>query len=69
MKCILLLFISHVPIQSYNLSKFKLKKTEQEILLAAAKAHTGYLLNQKKVEINISNDPPYIYNGWHIHVG
>ena len=40
---------------NYNLSKFKLTKTEQEILFAAVKVHTGYLLNQKKVEINNIN--------------
>ena len=40
---------------NYNLSKFKLKKVEQETLLAAAKAHTDYLLNEKKVQINNIN--------------
>ena len=31
-----------------SLGKFKLKKTEQEILLEAAKAHTELVLNKKK---------------------
>ena len=39
----------------YNLAKFKLKKIEQETLLAAAKAHTDLLLNKKKVNINLMN--------------
>ena len=38
-----------------SLGEFKLKKTEQEILLEAAKAHTELLLNRKKVNINLSN--------------
>jgi len=38
-----------------NLSEFKLKKIEQETLLAAAKAHTGLLLNKKKLNINLMN--------------
>ena len=38
-----------------KLGQFKLKKTEQEILLEAAKAHTGLLLNRKKVNINLIN--------------
>ena len=38
-----------------NLAEFKLKKTEQETLLAAAKAHTDLLLNKKKVNINLMN--------------
>jgi len=38
-----------------NLAKFKLKKTEQETLLDAAKAHTNFLLNTKKVNINLMN--------------
>ena len=38
-----------------NLAKFKLKKIEQEVLLAAAKAHTMLLLNSKKVDINLIN--------------
>jgi len=38
-----------------NLAEFKLKKIEQEILLAAAKAHTDLLLNKKKVNINLMN--------------
>jgi len=38
-----------------NLAEFKLKKIEQETLLAAAKAHTGLLLNRKKVNINLMN--------------
>jgi len=37
------------------LGEFKLKKIEQEILLAAAKAHTELLLNRKKVNINFAN--------------
>ena len=38
-----------------TLGEFKLKKTEQEILLEAAKAHTELLLNIKKVNINLAN--------------
>jgi len=38
-----------------KISKFKLKKIEQEILLEAAKVHTELLLNKKKVDINIMN--------------
>jgi len=38
-----------------NLAEFKLKKIEQETLLAAAKAHTDLLLNKKKVNINLTN--------------
>jgi len=38
-----------------KLAEFKLKKTEQEILLEAAKAHTEFLLNRKKVNINLMN--------------
>ena len=38
-----------------SLAEFKLKKTEQEILLEAAEAHTGFLLNRKKVNINLIN--------------
>ena len=38
-----------------NLAEFKLKKTEQETLLAAAKAHADLLLNKKKVNINLMN--------------
>ena len=38
-----------------SLGEFKLKKTEQEILLEAAKAHTELLLNGKKVNINLIN--------------
>ena len=38
-----------------SLGKFKLKKIEQEILLAAAKAHTNLSLNKKKVNINFMN--------------
>ena len=37
------------------MAEFKLQKIEQEILLAAAKAHTELLLNQKKVNINLMN--------------
>ena len=39
----------------YNLAEFKLKKIEQETLLAAAKAHADLLLNKKKVNINLMN--------------
>ena len=39
----------------YDLRKFKLKKIEQEILLAAAEAHTDLLLSRKKVNINLMN--------------
>ena len=38
-----------------SLGEFKLKKTEQEILLEAAKAHSKLLLNKKKVNINFLN--------------
>ena len=38
-----------------KLAKFKLKKVEQETLLAAAKAHAGLLLSKKKVNINLMN--------------
>ena len=38
-----------------DLAEFKLKKTEQETLLAAAKAHTDLLLSRKKVNINLMN--------------
>ena len=38
-----------------NLAEFKLKKIEQETLLAAAKAHADLLLNKKKVSINLTN--------------
>ena len=38
-----------------TLGEFKLKKIEQEILLEAAKAHTDFLLNRKKVNINLIN--------------
>ena len=39
----------------YTLSKYKLKKIEQETLLNAAKAHANLLLSQKKVNINFTN--------------
>ena len=42
-------------IYGQNLAEFKLKKTEQETLLAAAKAHADLLLNKKKVNINLMN--------------
>ena len=42
-------------IYGQNLAEFKLKKTEQETLLAAAKAHVDLLLNKKKVNINLMN--------------
>ena len=38
-----------------DLAQFKLKKIEQETLLEAAKAHTGLILNKKKVNINLMN--------------
>ena len=38
-----------------HLSEFKLKKIEQETLLAAATVHTDLLLNKKKVNIYIMN--------------
>ena len=38
-----------------KLEEFKLKKVEQETLLAAAKAHTDLLLSRKKVNINLMN--------------
>jgi len=38
-----------------NLAEFKLKRIEQETLLAAAKAHVDLLLNKKKVNINLMN--------------
>ena len=41
--------------QGQKLAEFKLKKTEQEILLEAAKAHTELLLNREKVNINLTN--------------
>ncbi len=39
----------------HNLGEFKLKKTEQEVLLEAASAHTELILNKKKVNINLAN--------------
>ena len=42
-------------IYGQNLAEFKLKKTEQETLLAAAKAHVDLLLNKKKININLIN--------------
>ena len=39
----------------YNIAEFKLKKIEQEILLAAAEAHADLLLSKKKVSINLIN--------------
>jgi outer membrane protein len=38
-----------------DLAEFKLKKVEQETLLAAAKAHLDLLLNKKKLNINLMN--------------
>jgi len=38
-----------------TLGEYKLKKIEQEILLEAVEAHTGMLLNIKKVDINLMN--------------
>jgi len=39
----------------YQLSQIKLKKTEQETLLDAAEAHTGFILGRKKLNINKIN--------------
>ena len=39
----------------YNIAEFKLKKIEQETLLAAAEAHADLLLSKKKVNINLIN--------------
>ena len=39
----------------HNIAEFKLKKIEQETLLAAAEAHADLLLNKKKVNINLIN--------------
>jgi len=39
----------------YEIAEFKLKKIEQEILLAAAKAHADLLLDKKKLNINLIN--------------
>ena len=39
----------------YNIAEFKLKKIEQETLLAAAKAHVDLLLDKKKLNINLIN--------------
>ena len=41
--------------QGQRLAEFKLKKIEQEILLAATKAHTELLLNKEKININLMN--------------
>ena len=38
-----------------SLGEYKLKKVEQEILLAAAEAHADLLLSKKKVNINLMN--------------
>ncbi len=38
-----------------ELSKLRLKKVEQEILLEAIEAYTNFVVSKKKVEINISN--------------
>ena len=38
-----------------KLAEFRLKKMEQDILLDAAKAHADFLLNKKKVNINLVN--------------
>ena len=40
---------------AYDIAEFKLKKIEQEILLAAAEAHADLLLSKKKVSINLIN--------------
>ena len=37
------------------LANFQLKKIEQDTLLAAAEAHSNFVLNQKKVNINLIN--------------
>ena len=42
-------------IYGQTLAETKLKKIEQETLLAAAKAHADLLLNKKKVNINLMN--------------
>jgi outer membrane protein len=39
----------------YEIANFKLKKIEQEILLAAAEAHADLLLDKKKLNINLIN--------------
>ena len=39
----------------YRIAEFKLKKVEQETLLAAAEAHVDLLLSKKKVGINLIN--------------
>ena len=39
----------------YDIAEYKLKKIEQETLLAAAEAHTDLLLSKKKVSINLIN--------------
>jgi len=39
----------------YDIAELKLKKIEQEILLAAAKAHADLLLDKKKLNINLIN--------------
>ena len=39
----------------YSVAEYKLKKVEQEILLAAAEAYTDLLLNKKKFNINKIN--------------
>ena len=38
-----------------DLGEFKLQKVEQEILLEAVEVHTNFLLNKKKVSINLIN--------------
>jgi len=38
-----------------SIGEFRLKKVEQEILLEAAKVHTALFLNNRKVNINLSN--------------
>ena len=39
----------------YDIAEYKLKKIEQETLLAAAEAHADLLLSKKKVSINLIN--------------
>ena len=42
-----------------DLGEFKLQKVEQEILLEAVEVHTNFLLNKKKVSINLINIDKY----------
>ena len=49
--------IAHLQKKKHGeiIAKYQLKKIEQEILLAEAKAHADLLLNKKKVNINLTN--------------